>query len=269
MIEEPREAARTRYTVLLISAIAWALLVLTPDGGMLTHCPAAASGAIWPVPSLWKLLAMSLSMCAPVSLMAGWALMLAAMMSPALIQPVRHIQLRSFVRRRARLVTLFVLGYTAVWMGIGCVLLGLQLVIAIIAPQSWLPAVVVVLLAVVWQCSPIKQRCLNRCHAHLELAAFGPAADFGALRFGVVHCLWCAGSCWVLMFASMLLPRWHIAAMAIAAVLIGCERLERPQQPCWRPRGLGKVTRIVRARAREHLKAFRLSVRSVSSGDRL
>ncbi|MGO9339445.1 MAG: DUF2182 domain-containing protein [Terracidiphilus sp.] len=208
-------------------------------------------------------------MSSPASLAAGWALMLAAMMSPALIQPVRHIQLRSFVRRRVRLVTLFVLGYVAIWMGIGCVLLVFQLLIAIIAPQSWLPVGVVLLLAIVWQCSPTKQRCLNRCHAHLELAAFGPAADFGALRFGVIHCLWCAGSCWALMFASMLLPRWHIVAMAIAAALIGCERLERPQQPRWRLRGLGKVTRFVRARARERLMAFRLSVRSASFGGRL
>jgi predicted metal-binding membrane protein len=247
MIDEPREAARTRNAVFLISSMAWGLLLLlSRNSGMYAHCVPVASAGVRQEASLGMLLAMS----SPAVLAASWAMMLIAMMSPALIGPVRHIQLRSFVRRRTRSVTLFVLGYSALWMSIGCLLLGSQLLVEVLAPQSYLPGMLVLLVAILWQCSPMKQRCLNRCHAHVELAAFGLAADFSVLRFGVSHGLWCAGSCWAMMFACMLLPRWHMVAMVMAAVFISCERLERPQAPCWRPRGLGKVTRFILAQVR-------------------
>jgi predicted metal-binding membrane protein len=106
------------------------------------------------------------------------------------------------------------------------------------------------------QLSPAKQRCLNRCHAHTELATFGAAADLGALRFGAAHGLWCAGSCWALMLAPMLLPQEHVAAMALVAVRTWSERLESPQPPRWRWRGLGKMRRIAAAQARIRLGAW-------------
>jgi predicted metal-binding membrane protein len=113
----------------------------------------------------------------------------------------------------------------------------------------------VALIALAWQFSPFKQRCLNRCHAHGELSAFGAAADLDALRFGLAHGIWCACSCWALMLFPMLLPRGHLVAMACIAVLIFCERLEQPNPPCWRWRGLGKAKRIVLAQARISLHA--------------
>jgi len=133
-------------------------------------------------------------------------------------------------------------------------LLAIELAVKLFAPQSYLPAAGVVLIALVWQFSPVKQRCLNRCHAHTELAAFGAAADFDALRFGMTHGTWCAGSCWALMLFPMLLLRGHVVAMASVAVLIFSERLEQPRPPSWRWRGLGKATRIVVAQARIRLR---------------
>lgn len=176
--------------------------------------------------------------------------MLVAMMSPVLIPPVRHIRLRSFTHRRARSIVLFVTGYAAIWMALGGVLLGIELAVASFAPQSYLPAAATILVALVWQFSPIKQRCLNRCHAHRELAAFGAAADFDALRFGMTHGIWCAGSCWALMLFPMLLLRGHMVVMATVAVVIFSERVELPGPPCWRWRGPSRVVRIMRAQAR-------------------
>lgn len=66
--------------------------------------------------------------------------MLVAMMSPPLIAPVRHIFDRSFKRRRVRSVMLFVVGYGAIWMPAGGVLLAVMLVLSLLAPQSYLPA---------------------------------------------------------------------------------------------------------------------------------
>jgi predicted metal-binding membrane protein len=177
------------------------------------------------------------------------------MMSPALILPIGHVRLRSFKRRRARAIMLFVAGYAAIWMAVGGVLLAVARAAKLLAPTSVLPAAGMILLAIVWQLSPVKQRCLNRCHAPTELAAFGVAADLDALRFGLSHGVWCAGSCWALMLSPMLLPGGHVAAMAFVAVLTFSERLEPPRLPRWHWRGLGTVSRIAVAQARIRLQA--------------
>jgi predicted metal-binding membrane protein len=255
MIYDDRELPRIRNPVLLISAVTWILLLVEPGSmRMFVHCPATTSGAM-PLSASFQML---LAMNSPASLAAGWVLMLVAMMSPLLILPLRHIRLRSFTHRRARSVVLFVTGYASIWMALGGVLLAIELAVKLFASQSYLPAAGVVLIALVWQSSPIKQRCLNRCHAHTELAAFGAAADFDALRFGTTHGIWCASSCWALMLFPLLLPQRHIVAMATVAVLIFGERLEQPRPPRWRWRGLGKARRIVVAQARTRLHALRL-----------
>ncbi len=245
-----RERTRVNIAVLLVSAGMWVMLLVNP-GSLITlaHCPVTDSGAS--PGSLQMLLAMN-----PVSsLAAGWALMLAAMMSPTLIPPIHHIRERSFKRRRARSVALFVAGYAAMWMAAGGVLIAATLMLNLLAPRSYLPAVMVGIIAFVWQCSPMKQRCLNRGHNHSELAAFGIAADLNALRFGVTHGVWCVGSCWALMLLPMLLPQGHFAAMAVVTFVMSGERLERPRPLSWRLRFPGKLMRIVVAQAR--IRGFR------------
>ena len=84
-----------------------------------------------------------------------------AMMSPVLIAPIRHICLRSFTHRRARSIVVFVAGYGAIWMALGAALLAIELVVKLWAPQPYLLVSSVVLIALVWQFSPIKRRCLQ------------------------------------------------------------------------------------------------------------
>lgn len=252
MTISPQERARIFIPILLISAITWMMLLLNPGSIMtLAHCPVTDSGAS--LVSLQMLLAMN-----PLSSMAaGWALMLVAMMSPTLIAPLGHILERSFKRRRARSVTLFVLGYAAIWMTAGSVLLAAKLVLSLLAPQSYLPVAVVGLIAFVWQCSPIKQRCLNRGHNHGELAAFGIAADLDAVRFGITHGAWCVGSCWVLMLFPILLSDGHFAAMAAVTFLMISERLEQPRPLSWHLTVRAKLMRIVVAQTRIRLHGLR------------
>jgi predicted metal-binding membrane protein len=184
LIYDAREFARVRNPVLFVTAASWVLLLAGQSGMfMFPHCPVAGRGAVPFSASLQMLLAMN----PPASLAAGWVLMLAAMMSPVLVPPLYYIRLRSFTNRRARSTALFLAGYVAIWMAGGVVLLAIELAVNLLAPQSYLPAAAVVLIALVWQFSPIKQRCLNRCCAYPVLAAFGGAADFDALRFGMTH----------------------------------------------------------------------------------
>ena len=251
MTYDPREVAKVRTPVLIVSAVTWALLLAGPGGGgTSTHHAAGHAGAM-PSSSLH----MHPAIDPPAALAAGWVLMLVAMMSPVLIWPVSHIRLRSFAHRRARAITLFVAAYAATWIALGGMLVAVALTVMPTAPQSYLPAAGAAVIAFVWQCSPIKQRCLNRCHAYPELAAFGAAADIDALRFGTTHGIWCAGSCWALMLVPMLVPSGHLVAMAAAAVLVFSERLEGARPPGWRVRGLGKAMRIVVAQARMRFEA--------------
>ena len=57
------------------------------------------------------------------------------------------------------------------------------------------------------------------------------------------------------MLCPMLVPSGQYVAMAAAAVVVFSERLEGPQPPRWRLRGLGKAMRIVVAQARIRAKA--------------
>jgi len=247
MITSIRE--RVYVPILVISATAWTILVINPERISLTHCPVTDSG-----PSLVSF-QMALAMNPISSLTLGWALMLVAMMSPTLIEPIRHIRERSFKRRRARAVMLFVVTYGAVWMAGGGVLLATMLLLHVFLPQSYLPAAVVGTVAFIWQCSPVKQRCLNRGHNHRELAAFGMAADLDVVSFGLMHALWCVGSCWALMLLPMLVLQGHFVAMALVTFVMNSERLERPRPVNWRLRFSGKLMRIVVSQTRIRLQS--------------
>jgi predicted metal-binding membrane protein len=230
-----------RNRVLAISTAAWALLLLRPGG--IAHCSVAVIGTPSP-----QSLAMVLAMNPLPSLAAGWTLMLVAMMAPALIAPILHVRLQSFRTRRARAVALFVTGYVLVWLPAGALLTAIALAGTLFMGPLALPTAVAA--ALIWQCSPAKQSCLNRGHAHMALAAFGSAADRDALRFGVMHAWWCAGSCWALMLVPLLLPFAQAAAMAAAAFLIVSERLDHAAAPQWTWRVSGKLLRLLVAQTR-------------------
>lgn len=250
MSDQGRELARVRNTVLLIGATAWILLLAMP--GSLMHCAVSTSGSL--PPSLRMLLAMN----PPDSLAAGWVLMLVAMMGPVLIPSILHVWLQSFKYRRARSVGLFIAGYAAIWLAIGVVIVGIELAAALLAQQSHV-LVAGAVAALVWQFSPMKQRCLNRGHGHTALAVFGFAADRDALRFGVTHGVWCVGSCWALMLFPMLLSQGHVAAMVAVSFLIFSERLDRPVRPRWGWRLSGKLMRIIFAQTRIRLNSPRFA----------
>jgi predicted metal-binding membrane protein len=243
MTPAARERSQVRVPMLFISAVAWILLVVEPGGaGFHTRHSGAMLGA-----KSWKEWA------------SGWTVMVAAMMVPLLVAPVRHVRNTSFARRRVRAIALFVAGYAAVWMMAGVVLLPLTLEVRLAAADPSIPLTLAAMIAFLWQCSPVKQRCLNRAHAHQELAAFGPAADIDALGFGLRHGIWCVGSCWALMLLPLLVSSGHVASMVVVSVWLVGERLDRPMPPRWCLRGPGKAARIAVAQAQARLASLGLN----------
>jgi predicted metal-binding membrane protein len=223
MTYDARDYARSRIGVFLASAAAWVAMVATPK----VSCHGYESLA---------------------SAVSGWMVMLVAMMAPMTLRALDHIRVSSFVDRRWRSSALFLMGYVLVWMAAGGVLKVIELAAGQFAPRSYGPAVAAGLIACIWQASPLKQRCLNRCHSHRSLSAFGGAADWDALHMGLGHGFWCASSCWALMLFPMLLPQGHLVAMAAVTLLMFCERLDPPSTPAWRLRGFSTALRWLHRR---------------------
>jgi predicted metal-binding membrane protein len=222
---------------------AWTLLLLEP--GIMTasgFCPAGMQNM-----SLSASLETMMTNHRFATMPLSWALMMTAMMAPLVMAPVRHIRDRSFARRRVGAIALFAAGYAALWMIAGVLLIALAMAAGQIVSGSASAYVVTIsAIAVAWQFSPFKQRCLNRCHAHPELAAFGLAALLDAFRFGLKHGAWCVGSCWALMLFPLAILRGHLAAMIAVTLWLAAERLKTPVPPCWRWRSPSTAAHILR-----------------------
>jgi len=228
MTPEAHERLRVRLPLLAVCLAAWLLLLARPHA---MH----------------------------QSRMAASVLMFAAMMAPLMASSLRHVREQSLARRRLRAMGSFAIGYALVWIAAG---------MALGEAALRIPAAAAIVLVAAWQCSPAKQRCLNRCHAHPPLAAFGIAADFDALRFGLTHALWCAGSCSALMLLPMLWPPAHLAAMAAVTLWLAGERLSAPQPPQWTLRGPAKTARLIAAQASLWMQRIGARRRHALSGSR-
>jgi predicted metal-binding membrane protein len=193
-------------------------------------------------------LQLALILSSPLRLALGWVLMVIAMMLPLALSPLRHVRQRSFARRRARSMLLFVAGFVAVWMAVGLILQAVALIArwAIPAPLVYLALAIVA--ALLWQISPAKQWFLNRCHQRPALAAFGFAADLDGFLFGMKNGAACAGACWTLMLPMLLVGQGAFALMVAAALFSLAESLESPAPLAWRWRGGAKALRILAAR---------------------
>jgi len=240
MIYDAEEFNRLRKVVISISLTSWLVILFKP---VTSSCCAAVTTA-------WLLdLRCNLNLLG--SLASDWVLMLLAMMGPTLVPAIYHVRISSFARRRLRSTVLFIGSYGVIWLAAGAILLSAQRCSMWLEPQSNLPAISVGVVALLWQVSPIKQRCLNRCHSHRPLAAFGFGADRDVIHMGFEHGLWCAGSCWAAMLFPLLLSQGHLLTMAAITVLMFCERLDPPKAPSWRWRGFHTAFCYIRLRLRD------------------
>lgn len=248
-----KTSKRIRYSIsisiLAVSAVFWVILLFNP-GGIMTvkHCHVTLEGPS--KASLQMMLQMN-----PVSdLMIGWTLMVLAMMLPKLITPVQYIYDRSFKSRRLGAALLFISGYTAVWIVMGFFMNALIVGLNLLLPNSYIPAIAIGVIAVIWQFSPVKQRCLNRGHDHVSLAAFGSEANRDAFMFGMMHGVWCVGAGWALMLFPMLLPSGHNVAMMVVTFIMISEHMEHPKFPKWYFTFRLKLLRIIIAQTKVNMK---------------
>lgn len=240
--------------LLFITVFAWVLLLFNPGHIMtIEHCTISDAGLST------ASFQMLLDMNPMASHLIGWELMVVAMMLPKLITPIQDICARSLKHNRFHLSLLFVLGYMAVWMGVGLIMIIVILLVHFLLPASYLPAVALGMITIVWQFSPLKQQYLNRGHDHWTLSAFGWRASRDALLYGLMHGVWCVGSGWAIMLLPMLLPNGHNLAMIVVTIIMLSEHLEHPQVPRWRINFRTKLFRILIAQTQIKLRQLRIS----------
>jgi predicted metal-binding membrane protein len=169
----------------------------------------------------------------------AWVVMMAAMMFPS-IWPMVVMQTRMQAGRRGRgeqaatgTTTLFIGGYLVTWTATGLVFyavldIGRSLDLEALSWDRGGPYVAgaVILAAAVYQLTPLKDACLEKCRSPLAflMTAWRPGR-LGALRMGIEHGAWCVGCCWALMAALFALGVMSVSWMVFIAALIAAEKL--------------------------------------------
>ncbi len=192
----------------------------------------------WIMPMMW--------MATPGQSMAGsaavfllmWQAMMIAMMLPSswpMLELYSRVARNTGQRWPMFDTVLAAAGYFAIWgvFGIVAFTAGFEVSrAAMVSPQlsRWIPAAagLSLILAGVWQLTPLKQSCLKHCREPLLFLGhtYKPGA-WGGFRVGLHHGAFCAMCCWALMLMQLVLGVMNIAVMAGVAAIIGTEKLWR------------------------------------------
>ncbi len=214
----PRERTLILAALLVLSVAAWAVLIwqaVATDAEM----------ALRP----------TMGMDAPLFL-AIWVAMMVAIMFPtaapmvlmfARIHRGKQQQGKPFVP-----TWVFVSAYLVVW-----TLLGVLAYVAAVGAERladrsmWLMdnagrlGGVILLVAGVYQLSPLKYRCLAQCRSPLGFIMTSWREGYGgAVRMGLAHGVYCAGCCWLLFVILFPLGMLNVAALAAITALIFAEK---------------------------------------------
>ena len=216
-----RMLQRERYLILggllILSALAWVFL-------------------IWQARMMGSQ-AMGLTMgMSALLFIAIWIVMMVAMMFPTAAPMILMFSKIYTSKRQQELpfvpTWVFVSAYLLVWSLCGVVAYPLAVGIEQLAGQSmWLMdnaarlGGVVLLLAGLYQLSPLKDICLSKCRTPLQFILSSWHDGYGgAFRMGLEHGAFCLGCCWLLFVILFPLGIMNIAVMALVTALIFAEK---------------------------------------------
>jgi len=174
---------------------------------------------------------------ATASVFAMWLAMMLGMMLPGaapMILTFASVQRRKRERDQAYVPTaLFVAGYLIVW-GVFSVAATLaQSALqqgALLSPMLALGSPVlggaVLILAGLYQFTPLKHACLSHCRSPFAFMLNHWRDGWsGALRMGAGHGVYCLGCCWVLMALLFVVGVMHLVWVAALAAFVFAEKL--------------------------------------------
>jgi predicted metal-binding membrane protein len=159
-----------------------------------------------------------------------WATMMAAMMLPSLA-PAAAVS-GAAVRNRLTRMFLFAAGYLSVWSIAGIGAYGLfELGSDLLAhPLAWHRggrwlAAGILLIAAVYQLTPLKGAYLSRCRAARDPHVARQSTRGGTFVAGLRNGGWCLGCSWALMAALFALGVMSLVWMALVAMLVTLEKV--------------------------------------------
>jgi len=219
------ERAPDVILLILLPVFCWAWIgVMAVDMyGPMTGAGAWMMTADWDVPHLLLLWAM-------------WTVMMAGMMLPSASPFVLLYGVsarRSTHHSAGRQVYALAAGYLLVWAGfsLGATALqrgfaALRLVSPMMEVTSARVGAVLLLLAGMYQWTPIKDVCLRACQSPLGfLMSRWRGGWRGALVMGVEHGIYCVGCCWALMLLLFAGGVMNLAVIAALTAFVAFERL--------------------------------------------
>ena len=167
--------------------------------------------------------------------LAGWTLMTVAMMLPTSLPLVTLF--RRLTRRRSdrlALVGLLIAGYLGVWALFGGLAhLGDLLIHETVersvwlGANSWIIGAGTITLAGIYQFTPLKYKCLDKCRAPLGFITEhwrGSRERSQAFRLGVHHGLFCLGCCWSLMLLMFVVGVGNLGWMLALGTVMAVEK---------------------------------------------
>ncbi len=165
-----------------------------------------------------------------------WAMMTFAMMIPSIVPMVRTFLKRSTnngksVSRAQFGALLLVAGYVTVWLAYAVAVTALQWLLTLegiltqmMAPVSLAFSASVLIAAGIYQLTPAKYACLQRCwYPRFNLA--GPQTTFRSFHEGVIQGLACLGCCWAVMAVMFAVGLMNVIWVAILGVMIAVEKM--------------------------------------------
>lgn len=166
---------------------------------------------------------------------AGWTLMTIAMMLPTSLPLISLFQRMTATRPDgAWLVALLLSGYLVVWAGFGLIAHGLDLALHHVADRlellernAWGVAAGILLVAGVYQFTPLKYHCLEQCRSPRSFIAGrwrGRDARRESFLLGVQHGAFCVGCCWSLMLLMFLVGMGSVVWMLLLGAVMAVEK---------------------------------------------
>jgi predicted metal-binding membrane protein len=201
--------------------------------------------------------------------LTAWTAMMVAMMFPTaapMILMFARVQAGKRQQGKAFVATwIFVAGYLVLWIAFGLPVYGLAVAIERVVDQAGIAATglaraggLLILLAGLYQLSPLKRACLAHCRSplHFVLNQWRDGA-LGALVMGVRHGVYCLGCCWLLFLLLLPLGFMNIGAMLLLTALIFAENGSSLQssgadRSCWGARHVGHTHTVRSALLASH-----------------
>ena len=205
----------TSIVLLLIAAVAWADVIRSSRAA----------------PDMMMTMFMPPTMADALVFVAGWGVMMAAMMLPSALPMIRlygaTLRGHAATAPRALPIAAFTLVYLALWTASGAAVYLAHTGLMALSPRAFAYGVATILLAAgAFQLSPLKHRCLRACRSPLGfLLGHWRAGVGGGLALGWWHALYCLGCCWALMIVLVAAGAMGLAWVLLVTAVVAAEKL--------------------------------------------